>query len=67
MGRRLIQESERLIFAAGGRRVYIETSQRSDYTSTRIFYENCGYRLEAALKDFYAPGDGKAIYCKVLK
>jgi acetoin utilization deacetylase AcuC-like enzyme/ribosomal protein S18 acetylase RimI-like enzyme len=67
MGRRLIQESERLIFAAGGRRVYIETSQRSDYASTRIFYENCGYRLEAALKDFYAPGDDKAIYCKVLK
>lgn len=67
MGRRLIQESERLIFAAGGRRVYIETSQRSDYASTRIFYENCGYRLEASLKDFYAPGDDKAIYCKVLK
>jgi acetoin utilization deacetylase AcuC-like enzyme/GNAT superfamily N-acetyltransferase len=65
LGRRLLQESERLIYAAGGRRIYIETSQRSDYASTRIFYETCGYILEANLKDFYAPGDSKAIYCKV--
>lgn len=67
MGRRLIKETERLIHNAGGRRIYVETSQRVQYASTRIFYENCGYRLEAALEDFYAPGDGKAIYCKVLK
>jgi acetoin utilization deacetylase AcuC-like enzyme/GNAT superfamily N-acetyltransferase len=67
LGRRLILETERLIYTAGGRRVYIETSQRSDYASTRIFYENCGYRLEATLKDFYAPGDSKAIYCKMLE
>lgn len=26
----------------------------------------CGYRLETVLKDFYAVGDGKAIYCKSL-
>jgi len=45
----------------------VDTSQRAEYASTRIFYENSGYRLEALLKDFYAPGDGKAIYCKVLK
>ncbi|RJQ65445.1 MAG: GNAT family N-acetyltransferase [Desulfobacteraceae bacterium] len=66
MGRRLIQETERLIYNDGGRRIYIETSQRTEYASTRIFYENCGYRLEASLKDFYAPGDSKAIYCKTL-
>jgi len=67
MGRRLVKETERLIHKAGGRRIYVETSQRAQYASTRIFYENCGYRLEATLKDFYAPGDGKAIYCKKLK
>ncbi len=67
MGRRLVKETERLIHKAGGRRVYVDTSQRAEYTSTRIFYETCGYRLEAMLEDFYAPGDGKAIYCKVLK
>ncbi len=67
MGRRLIKETERLIHKAGGRRIYVETSQRAEYASTRIFYENCGYRLEAVLADFYAPGDGKAIYSRVMK
>jgi acetoin utilization deacetylase AcuC-like enzyme/ribosomal protein S18 acetylase RimI-like enzyme len=67
LGRRLMQESERRIHAAGGRRVYVETSHRPIYASTRIFYERCAYRLEAVLEDFYAPGDAKAIYCKVLQ
>ncbi len=67
LGRRLIKETERRIHKAGGRRIYVDTSQRAEYASTRIFYENCGYRLEATLKDFYAPGDGKAIYLKILK
>ncbi len=67
LGRRLMRESERLIHKAGGRRIYVETSTRAQYASTRIFYENCDYRQEAVLDDFYAPGDGKAIYCKVMK
>jgi len=67
MGRRLMRESERLIHKAGGRRIYVETSSRTAYASTRIFYENCTYRQEAVLEDFYAPGDGKVVYCKVLK
>jgi hypothetical protein len=45
----------------------VETSSRTAYASTRIFYENCAYRQEALLEDFYAPGDGKVVYCKVLK
>jgi hypothetical protein len=36
------------------------------YASTRAFYEDCGYRLEAVLADFYAAGDGKVVYCKSL-
>jgi hypothetical protein len=52
--------------AAGGTRIYIETSHRADYEATRGFYERCGYRLEAVLADYYAPGDGRAIYVKGL-
>ena len=59
-------EAERRIKAAGGSRIYVDTSQRVQYASTRAFYESCGYRLETILKDFYAVGDGKAIYCKSL-
>jgi len=64
LGRRLIEETERRIRKTGGSRIYVDTSQRAQYASTRVFYENCGYRLEGVLKDFYAPGDGKVIYCK---
>lgn len=67
LGHRLTRETETLIHKSGGRRIYVETSQRAEYTSTRMFYENGGYRMEAMLPDFYAPGDGKAIYCKVMK
>jgi acetoin utilization deacetylase AcuC-like enzyme/GNAT superfamily N-acetyltransferase len=66
LGRRLLRETEALIRKAGGGRIYVDTSQRDQYTSTRAFYESCGYRLESVLKDFYAPDDGKVIYSKVL-
>jgi ribosomal protein S18 acetylase RimI-like enzyme len=66
LGRLLLAESERRIGLAGGRRVYIETSHRAQYVPTRAFYERGGYDLEAILKDFYAPGDDKAIYVKAL-
>ena len=66
LGRLLAAETERLIGQAGGCRVYVETSGRAQYAPTRRFYEQTGYLLEAVQKDFYAPGDDKAIYVKVL-
>ena len=66
LGRMLLAESEARIRQAGGLRVYAETSNRPHYAPTRRFYERSGYRREAVLKDFYAPGDDKAIYVKVL-
>jgi len=66
IGRILLEEAEKQIAAAGGTRIYIETSHRADYQATRGFYERCGYTLEAVLHDFYAPGDSKAIYAKAL-
>lgn len=66
LGKVLLAESERLIRHAGGTRIYIETSNRGHYASTRAFYERNGYALEAVLKDFYAPGDDKAIYVKAV-
>jgi ribosomal protein S18 acetylase RimI-like enzyme len=66
VGAHLLRETERRIRRQGGRRVYVDTSTRPQYTPTRAFYERCGYRVAALLEDFYAPGDGKAIYLKVL-
>ena len=65
-GRRLLAASEARIRALGGTRVYVETSSRAQYEPTRAFYERCGYEQVALLDDFYAPGDGKVVYCKVV-
>ncbi|MEJ5343084.1 MAG: GNAT family N-acetyltransferase [Thermogutta sp.] len=67
LGRRLLQEAEKAIRAAGGTRVYVDTSGREQYRPTRLFYEKNGYQVAAVLEDFYAPGDPKVIYVKVLK
>jgi GNAT superfamily N-acetyltransferase len=66
VGRVLLLETERAIVEAGGTRVYAETSGRPLYENTRAFYERCGYFLSSTLEDFYAPGDSKDTYCKVL-
>ncbi len=65
-GRILLEESERLIRQAGGRRLYLDTSSRPQYQPTRDFYEHFKFRCEAVLEDFYAPGDGKVIYVKLV-
>ena len=67
LGRILLEASERDIAARGGRRVYIETSNRPQYEPTRGFYLRCGYEQEALLKDFYHPDDSKVIYVKALQ
>lgn len=66
IGKALMRKSEECIAAMGGTRVYIETSFRAQYVPTRQFYFACGYQEAAVLADFYAPGDGKVIYLKVL-
>ncbi|MCS7303768.1 MAG: GNAT family N-acetyltransferase [Thermoguttaceae bacterium] len=67
LGRAILQEVERRIRQAGGGRIYIDTSGRPQYEPTRRFYQQCGYQCQARLPDFYAPGDDKLIYCKVLE
>ena len=51
----------------GGRRIYAETSGRPQYEPTRVFYERLGFTPETQLKDFYAPGEDKVFYVRVLK
>lgn len=66
-GKLLLTKTEALVHKAQAKRLYVETSSRAQYAPTRAFYRRCGYRQEAFLKDFYAPGDGKIIYSKVLE
>ena len=66
IGAVLLDDAEAWIAASGRTRVYVETSTRAQYESTRAFYRARGYTLSAELPDFYAPGDGKAMFVKVL-
>lgn len=66
VGRKLMAMSEMLIAQRGGMHVYADTSSRPLYEPTRAFYLSCGYVKEAFLADFYAPGDGKIIFVKLL-
>ena len=65
-GAALLAAAEAWMAEAGRTRVYVETSTRALYAPTRAFYLACGYEIAAELQDFYAPGDGKALFLKVL-
>ena len=66
LGKHLLAAAERDIAAAGGQRIYVDTSSRAASLPPRAFYERAGYHVAAELPDFYAPQDGKVIFCKLL-
>jgi ribosomal protein S18 acetylase RimI-like enzyme len=66
IGRQLMAHCEAAITAEGGRQVVVETSSRVDYGPTRAFYQQLGYRVQATIPEYYAPGDALVVYTKFL-
>lgn len=66
LGSLLLKAIEDDVRKSGGKILWIETSGRPLYASTEGFYKRNGYTLRASLEDFYATGDPKQIYSKVL-
>src|ERR1035437_2557991 len=66
LGRMLLEKIEDDIKGHGGRRNYIETSNKEQYAPTVAFYEKCNYQQIAVYKDFYDINDNKAVYYKKL-
>lgn len=66
IGRELLAATEDRVRFQGGTRIYAETSSREQYAPTRHFYEHTGFRKEAVLPDYYAPGDDNVFYAKDL-
>jgi ribosomal protein S18 acetylase RimI-like enzyme len=66
LGVEILKNVEERIRQMGGKRIYVETSSREQYRPTRAFYRRCGYGKEATLEDFYAHGDHKVIYFRML-
>jgi len=66
IGSELIRRAEEMIRKMKGNNIWVETSSRKEYQSTRLFYEKVNYKIAAELKDFYAIDDHKLIYHKPL-
>jgi D-alanine-D-alanine ligase len=66
VGRALLSRTEQAVARRGGGGLYIETSSRAAYVRTRRFYRDAGYGQVARLADFYAPGDHKIVFRKVI-
>ncbi|MFA6175623.1 MAG: N-acetyltransferase [Phycisphaerae bacterium] len=64
IGTKLMDFATDLIKKDNGRLIVVETSGMAKYLATQEFYEKLGYKKEATLKDFYAPGDDKIVYLK---
>jgi GNAT superfamily N-acetyltransferase len=63
----LLKAVEEDVKHSGGKILWLDTSGRPLYAPTENFYRKNGYILQASLKDFYAPGDPKQIYSKILQ
>lgn len=66
-GGNLLHKTEQLVVVKGGKRLYSETSSTTKYNSTRSFYAQNGFVLEAIQKEYYNDDDDKLLYVKNLK
>jgi N-acetylglutamate synthase-like GNAT family acetyltransferase len=66
IGRIILKKTEEAVNLLGGKTVYVETSSKEQYISTRVFYEKNDYILKARFEDFYDIGDDKCVYIKVV-
>jgi acetoin utilization deacetylase AcuC-like enzyme/GNAT superfamily N-acetyltransferase len=64
VGAQLVARVEAAVHAAGGERLYVDTSTSGNYRPARDFYPRMGYRVAAELPEFYGPDDGKVIFVK---
>ena len=66
LGAQLYARAEAAMVKAGAKRIYADTSSSDRYAGTRDFYHDMGFREQARIPDFYAPGDSKIVYMKAL-
>jgi GNAT superfamily N-acetyltransferase len=67
LGSVLLNAVEDDVRNSGGKILWLDTSGRPLYAPTEAFYRHNGYDLKASLTDFYAPGDPKQVYAKILR
>ena len=57
LGKRLINEVIRMVKNLGATKLVLQTAGRAQYLPTQKFYQACGFKEEARLKNYYAVGD----------
>lgn len=63
-GGKLLRQVEEMLKAHGGRMLLVETLASFDLA--QAFYRKHGYEEEARIRDFYAAGDDKVVFRKML-
>ncbi|MFZ1787499.1 MAG: GNAT family N-acetyltransferase [Saprospiraceae bacterium] len=66
IGGELMKYIENLLFSRGNRLLLVETSGLPEYELTRKFYDQCNYKREAIIRDFYNEGEDKIVFWKKL-
>jgi ribosomal protein S18 acetylase RimI-like enzyme len=66
IGQALLDEVIRGVRAAGGRKLFLETSSLGKYDPAVAFYRRNGFAEEGRLLDFYAPGEHKLLMGRAL-
>lgn len=67
LGKILLNKAEEVIKKNKGLNVWVETSSRKEYESTRAFYLKRGYKIASELMNFYSQGDNKIIFQKIIE
>ncbi len=65
-GTALLRAVEQTVLERGGRMLLVETSGLASFAPTRAFYARCSYEQEARIRDFYAAGEDKIVFRKLL-
>lgn len=66
-GSALVHRVEQVLTRREGRLLIVETSGLPDFENARAFYSKCGFTQEARIKNFFAAGDDKIVYTKMLQ
>ena len=66
-GSALVNHLEQILTEREARLLIVETSGLPDFENARNFYDKCGFTQEARIKNFFAVGDDKIVYTKMLK
>lgn len=66
IGAELVRQVEKEVRKSDGRLLLVETSTDSDQDGARAFYLREGFDEEARIRDFYAPGQTKVVFWKMV-